>query len=195
MPLHGVGVRVRDRMLLNWGRDARRRLHTSGSVKTHARVLEGAALEAVATIQQVRRLDDPQAVGRLVARYLGGEPVDLDSIVIPLLVLGRAGDAPAQRALLALARAVAAWGQLSTERARDLAEWLGREEIEVDDLLASDLTYTEPLTAARVVGACPPTAVRVRAAAPPNGPNRGVSAHPPVMSGGACARSCLRSRH
>lgn len=195
MPSHGIGASVRERMLLNWGRDARRRLRTSGSVKTHARLLEAAAREAVVAVQQVRRLDDPQAFGRSVARYLGGEPVDLDSIVIPLLVLGRDGDAPAQRALLALARAVAAWGQLSTERARDLAEWLGREHIELDDLLVSDLTFTEPLTAARVVGACPPTAVRVRATAPPNGPNRGVLAHPPVISGGARARSCLRSRH
>jgi len=195
VPSHGVGARVRERMLLNWGRDARRRLHTSGSVKAHASSLESAALEAVATVQQVRRLDDPQAVGRSVTRYLGGESVDLDSIVIPLSELWRDGDAPAQRALLALARAVAAWGQLSTQRARDLAEWLGRAHMELDDLLASDLTFTEPLTAARVVGACPPTSVRVRATTPPNGPNRGVSAHPPVMSGGACARSCLRSRH
>jgi hypothetical protein len=195
VPSHSVGARVRERMLLDWGRDARRRLHTSGSVKTHASALERAALEAVVTIQQVRRLDDPQAVGRSVARYLGGEPVDLDSIVIPLLVLGRDGDSSAQRALLALARAVAAWGQLSAERARDLAEWLGREHIEFDELLVSDLTFTGPLAAARVLGACPPTAVRVRATAPPNGPNRGASAHPPVMSGGACARSCLRSRH
>jgi len=195
VPLLNVDGLVHDRAAHGWARESRRRLTSSSRLRKHVRTLGVAARDAVIAVQLVRRLDDPQAVGRSVARYLGGEPVDLDSIVFPLLLLGRDDDAPAQRALLALARAVAAWGQLSTERARDLAEWLGREHIELDELLAFDLTFTEPLTAARVVGACPPTAVRVRATAPPNGPNRGAAAHPPAMSGGACARSCLRSRH
>ena len=195
VPLHGATQRVRDRCARHWGRAARRQLDTCTPIRQHAADVESRVRAAVIAVQLVRSLPDAHGAGDDVARYFGGESVDLDALVAALVQLCANEDPFARRALLALAEAVAAWRDLNVERVRALLPSVATPEDLRDDAQADLVARDAPTARAVLRAASPPTGERVKTVVPSNAPNVPALAHPPVTPGGACARSCMRSRH
>lgn len=195
MPLHGATQRVRDRCVRHWGRAARRRLDTCTPVLHRAANVEHRVRDAVVAVQLVRNLPDGHGAGDDVARYFGGESVDLDAVVAALVQLCAHEDKGARRALLALAEAVAGWRDLNAERLRVLLPSVTSPEDLRDDAQTELVARDAPAALAELRAASPPTGERVKEITPANAPNARVLAHPPVTPGGACARSHLRPRH
>ena len=195
VPLHDATQHVRDRCVRHWGRAARRRLDTCTAVRDRAADVEHRVRDAVVAVQLVRNLPDAHAAGDDVARYFGGESVDLDEVVAALVQLCANEDSSARRALLALAAAVAAWRDLNAERVRVLLPSVATPEDLRDDAEAELLAREAPAARAELRAASPPTGERVKIVMPSNAPNMSALAHPPVTPGGACARSHVRPRH
>lgn len=151
--------------------------------------------DAVVAVQLVWNLPNAHGAGDDVARYFGGESVDLDAVVAALVQLCANEDSSARRAVLALAEAVAAWRDLNAERVGVLLPSVATPEDLRDDAEAELLARESPAARAELRAASPPTGERVKEITPANAPNARVLAHPPVTPGGACARSHLRPRH
>lgn len=195
VPLHDVTQRVRDRCVRHWGRAARRRLDTYTPVRRRAANVEHRVRDAVVAVQLVWNLPNAHGAGDDVARYFGGESVDLDAVVTALVQLWADEDEGARRALLALAGAVAAWRDLNAERVRVLLPTVTAPEDFRDDPQTELVARDTRAARAELHAASPPTGERVKTVMPANAPNACALAHPPVTPGGACARSHLRPRH
>ena len=195
VPLHGATQRVRDRCARHWGRAARRQLDTCTPIRQHAADVESRVRAAVIAVQLVRSLPDAHGAGDVVARYFGGESIDLDTVVTALVQLCADVDEGARRALLALAEAVAAWRDLNAERIRVLLPAMTAPEELRDDAQTELVARDARAARAELRAASPPTGERVKTVMPANAPNVRALAHPPVTPGGACARSHVRPRH
>lgn len=195
MPLHEATQRVRDLCVRHWGRAARRQLDTCTPIRQHAADVESRVRAAVIAVQLVRCMPDAHGAGDDVARYFGGESVDLDAVVAALVQLCANEDPSARRALLALAEAVAAWRDLNAERVRVLLPTVTAPEDFRDDPQTELVAHDARAARAELHAASPPTGERVKTVMPANAPNACALAHPPVTPGGACARSYVRPRH